>query len=239
MKNTNKQNKVGWSKINKHFYIKEFLIFTIAMIFFSYPISAQSKPRYEITVTNITANVVLTPILAVSHQENVKLFTLGDEASTELEILAEGGNTSPLANLLQSTKGVGEIATTNSPLPPGQSVTLTVGIRGQFKYISLASMLVPTNDAFFAVNGVEAPNGSSSVTVYANAYDAGTEVNDEDCDNIPGPPMVCMGEGFNPSRAGAEGFVHIHRGIHGIGDLAEETYDWRNPVAKVTIRRIP
>ena len=25
---------------------------------------------------------------------------------------------------------------------------------------------------------------------------------------------------------GGEGFVHIHRGIHGVGDLAPSTFDW-------------
>jgi hypothetical protein len=32
--------------------------------------------------------------------------------------------------------------------------------------------------------------------------------------------------------------VHIHAGMHGIGDLDASVRDWRNPVAQVTIRRI-
>jgi hypothetical protein len=32
--------------------------------------------------------------------------------------------------------------------------------------------------------------------------------------------------------------VHIHSGIHGIGDLRPEHFDWRNPVARITIRRV-
>jgi hypothetical protein len=34
-------------------------------------------------------------------------------------------------------------------------------------------------------------------------------------------------------------FVHIHAGIHGVGDLQEATHDWRNPVARIAIRRLP
>jgi hypothetical protein len=98
-------------------------------------------------------------------------------------------------------------------------------------------MLVPTNDAFVAVNAVDISGGS--VNVRALAYDAGTEANDELCANIPGPPNVCGGEGFNASRKNAEGFVHVHRGIHGIGDLNAAVYDWRNPVARVSIRPAP
>jgi len=36
---------------------------------------------------------------------------------------------------------------------------------------------------------------------------------------------------------GAESFVHIHRGIHGTGDLDASTKDWRNPVARIRIER--
>ena len=89
---------------------------------------------------------------------------------------------------------------------------------------------------FFAVDGVEGPHGREVVTHYSPAYDAGTEANDELCTHIPGPPTVCQGEGFNPSR-GADNFVHIHSGIHGIGNLSAARYDWRNPVARITIRR--
>ena len=35
-----------------------------------------------------------------------------------------------------------------------------------------------------------------------------------------------------------EGFVRVHEGIHGVGEFDEATRAWRNPVAKVSIRRI-
>jgi len=101
-------------------------------------------------------------------------------------------------------------------------------------------MLIPTNDGFFALNGEAGPQGThKSVTYYSPAYDAGGEANDELCANIPGPPNVCTGEGFNPSREGDVNFVHIHPGIHGIGDLSAAKYDWRNPVAQIVITRVP
>ena len=98
-------------------------------------------------------------------------------------------------------------------------------------------MLVPTNDGFTGVADVEVPEGNHVLVLHVPAYDAGTEANDELCAHIPGPPTVCTGEGFNPSRAGAESFVHVHRGIHGVGDLNAATFDWRNPVARIVIKR--
>ena len=74
------------------------------------------------------------------------------------------------------------------------------------------------------------------------AYDAGTEDNDQSCANIPGPR--CGGEGF--VSGGGEGFVHISNGFHDLGDTDENgaevlgpaTYDWRNSVARITVKRI-
>jgi hypothetical protein len=37
---------------------------------------------------------------------------------------------------------------------------------------------------------------------------------------------------------GAEGFVHVHAGIHGIKDLVPARDDWRNPVARIEVRRL-
>ena len=67
------------------------------------------------------------------------------------------------------------------------------------------------------------------------AYDSGSEANNELCAFIPGPPCN------NPlirATAGAEGFVHVHAGIHGIGTLDPAIHDWRNGVARIRITRM-
>jgi hypothetical protein len=73
-----------------------------------------------------------------------------------------------------------------------------------------------------------------NASALALAYDAGSEMNDELCSNIPGPQ--CGGAPF--SMGLAEGYVHISRGISGEGDLAASAYDWRNPVARVSVSRM-
>ena len=195
---------------------------------------AQSETTYEVTVTNLTRGQTFTPILVASHQDGVQLFTLGQPASEELAALAEDGNVEPLKELLQSNDKVSDVSNSDGLLEPGKSVTVRVSAQDGAEYISLASMLIPTNDAFVALNGVKAP-GSSETQIYpALAYDAGSEPNDELCANIPGP--VCGGVGGSP-EAGGENYVHTHAGIHGIGDLPAEDRDWRNPVAEIQIRR--
>lgn len=53
----------------------------------------------------------------------------------------------------------------------------------------------------------------------------------------PAPGPVCGGEGGSPD-IGDESYAHINSGVHGIGDLAPDVYDWRNQTAKITIRSI-
>ena len=191
--------------------------------------------EFRVTVTNLTRGQQFTPILVASHSAGVKLFDLGSPASMELEILAEGGDTGPLESLLLGmSRKVLDTDVGGGLLDPGESKTVTVDTTARFNRVSVASMLIPTNDAFFALNGVKGPNGHQEIVLYSPAYDAGSEVNDESCTAIPGP--VCGGVGYDP--AGGEGPVFIHAGIHGIGDLDASDRDWRNPVARISIVRV-
>ncbi|MBK8184520.1 MAG: spondin domain-containing protein [Candidatus Competibacteraceae bacterium] len=188
---------------------------------------------YEVTVTNVTRGAFFTPILVVSHRPDVSLFTLGQPASAEMAILAEGGDIAPLAQALRADSRVASVANSEGLLEPGRSVTVRVPAQGTDR-ISLAAMILPTNDGFIALNGVSIPR-SGSQAYMALGYDAGSEPNDELCESIPGPQ--CGGDGPSPS-VGGENFVHVHAGIHGIADLKADEYDWRNPMAAVTIKRV-
>ncbi len=193
---------------------------------------------YAVTITNLTRGQSFTPILVINHQQKISLFTAGSPASEELAALAESGNIAPLKTVLDESPAVNATAASEGLLNPGQSTTVTVRAKRNFRRISLAAMLIPTNDAFVSIQGVKLPRGWDKKVVYAPAYDAGSELNDEICTNIPGP--VCGGAGPSPEDPG-EGFVHIHAGIDGgIGDLqpGTESRDWRNPVAQITIQRI-
>ena len=65
----------------------------------------ENGPQFEVTVTNLTRGQTFTPVLVASHREGVTLFTLGAPASSQLAILAEEGNTAPLAALLLAPPG--------------------------------------------------------------------------------------------------------------------------------------
>ena len=196
--------------------------------------------RYEVKITNLTRGQQFTPILATSHKASVRLFEVGQPASPELATLAEEGNTAPLAAALSGNVGVGSVVTGNGLTNPGATTTLIVQGRNGFARLSVAAMLIPTNDAFFGVNSVKLPRGDDVLILTAPAYDAGSERNDELCASIPGPNFVeCGGSGGGGAPGGGEGFVHIHAGMHGIGSFKAADRDWRNPVARITVRRLP
>jgi hypothetical protein len=234
-----------------------FLATTVLTLTSTFAAQPTNPGQYEVTVTNLTRGQRFTPILVATHKQGVRLFELGSPASAQLRTLAEEGDTGPLAALLASMPEVKDVVTSTPPPPasnlidPGESVTLPVETSGGFDHVSLAAMLIPTNDAFFALNGVEGPRGNSELTIFVPAYDAGTEANDESCGSIPGPGFIeCVtpsnpdGNGGGAMIGGGEGYVHIHAGIHGEGgglsssNLNASLRDWRNPVAKVTIRRV-
>ncbi len=191
---------------------------------------------YRVTIVNITPGNQLTPILAAVHDQSASLFSLGEPSSDELATLAETGDTGPLQGTLESLPGVSLATTIPGPAEgglmfPGESVEFEITATGK-QVMSFASMMLPTNDSFAALNSVRLPRYGSRQYM-AVGYDAGSEANDEMCMNIPGP--TCGEDGGSPE---GEGFVHVSSGIHGIGDLAADEYDWRNPVVSVTVERI-
>lgn len=205
---------------------------------------AQPGVQYEVTITNITPGQSFTPQLVVTHPGDAILFRLGEPASEALEILAEAGDTTPL------TEALGGVATDIQTIPgllgPGEHSSVVVTGNPGRGYISVAAMMIPTNDSFVALNRVKLP-ASGGIMQLVPAYDAGTEYNDQSCANIPGPQCGGEGAGHSPGpNDNDEGYVHIGNGIHELGDedasgnalIGPKMYDWRNSVARITVRRM-
>ena len=196
--------------------------------------------RYQVSITNLTRSQPLSPVVvATHHSDATKLFTLGSPASDALAALAEDAiNDGVLAAWDPATNDdVVDLQTifgVNGPILPGETASVIIEAGSIRNMISLASMLVNTNDAFTALNGVRLPVFGRAVHM-TPAYDAGSEANNEDCGFIPGP--ACGNPGVR-DESGAEGYVHVHSGIHGVADLDPAQYDWRNPVASITITRM-
>lgn len=186
---------------------------------------------YRVTITNATTHHVLTPPVISVHNRNFKVFNVGGTASAGLVLQAETGNPSDITIELQDSHGVHGVTTASAPILYGQSASFDITASKKSKF-SMTSMLATTNDAFAAINGASLPRRSA--TYFAYAYDAGSEMNNESCAYIPGPPCA----GGNATTETGEGFISIHNGVHGGSDLNPKHLDWRGPVAVVTVTRI-
>ncbi|MEH6609770.1 MAG: spondin domain-containing protein [Halioglobus sp.] len=213
----------------------------IALVLFSSALSAQTA-QYEVTIMNLTPGQTFTPQLVMTHSIDFRLFEFGQPASEGLEILAEGGDTSAVTD--EAANFTTEAQTIGGLLGPGEETSIIISGPAERGFFTVAAMMIPTNDTFIAANHVRLPAQGSLMRMLFG-YDAGTEANDQNCLNIPGPR--CGGEGYSPDPAdGDEGFVHIGNGFHELGDegadggeiLGPRVYDWRNSVARVVVRRL-
>lgn len=195
---------------------------------------ADDMVTYKITITNLTHGQPLAPVMAATHKPGISFFEVGQPPSDELAMLAEAGNGKPMADKLVAMHGVSDAQISTMGLTfPGKSTTMMVTATRGANHVSIGAMLGATNDAFFAVSDVALPKNRETTTYMADAYDAGSETNDELRSTVAG----LGGEGYSPNDSG-EGFVHIHNGIHGVGDAIPADLDWRNPVAKIVIERV-
>jgi len=192
---------------------------------------------YRVKIKNLTKAQIFSPALAATHRGGNVMFTLGEEASAELADLAENGMNGALGALLDGSGRVADVADAGAPVMPGDSMTFEIRSKRGFRRFSIAGMLVGSNDAFYAINGRRLPERRREVVRWtAVGYDAGSENNNEDCAFVPGPP--CGPDSGNARDTDSEGFVYVSNGIHGIGDIRPAGYDWHNPVAEISVKRI-
>lgn len=198
---------------------------------------AQTTGMYFVEIVNLTPRQHFTPMLVATHNASAAIFNLGMPASPELQTLAEGGDVAPLTALLNTSANVMDVQTAAGLHGPGGTTSVTVMGGAGFDRVSVAAMLIPTNDAFVGLDTALPAAGEMKV-VYAYAYDAGTETNDELCASIPGPSYPeCNGPGAGGSPGNGEGPIVIHSGIRGHGDFDADR-DWKNPVAQIRIWQV-
>ncbi len=206
--------------------IKRFSLVMALLVIALAATSAAAEAQWRITITNATGNQIISPPIVVSHSSAADLWEVGDPALDEIAAVAEDADASGLLALLGTIPAVTDFAIADGVLLPGDSVTLEIAAGAR---LSALGMLVTTNDTFFGLDSARVRRGAS---VYAPAYDAGSERNTQRCAHIPGPP--CGNEGVRVTN-GAEGFVHISPGIFKGGNLRPRDFGWDNPVVKITV----
>jgi len=153
--------------------------------------SSVSAQTIDISITNLTHALNFTPRLVIAHDSSIDAFEPGVTASTPLAWLAEAG----VIDDLQSATSTGQNFewllgpadndnTSNTWHRFGGLVAPSTTVSYPFDtmdkpYLSILAMIIPTNDAFIGLDSIEIPTEPGTYTYMLQAYDAGTELNDE------------------------------------------------------------
>lgn len=207
----------------------------------SEPTPAESKV-FEVSIANLTAGQALSPVAISAHSDKFTAWQVGEPASVALEELAEGGATNAWIEAANNAAALATL-TGSSAVEPGATSSMELSIESASNtasYITLASMLIRTNDGFTGAQGLDISNLEigDKLSYVMPAYDAGTEFNDELAEHLPGPDS----EGFNADRTGDRNTVSYHSGTVTQDDgyaasALNAVHRFDNPVAKVTIVR--
>lgn len=201
-----------------------------------------SMKRYQVSVTNISYGQPLAPLALVMHEEDYLAWQVGMAASSGLELLAEGGDNSEFLQEAMDRK-VLQAASSEGVIVPGEAGSVEVELHSrQFLQLTLATMLVNTNDAYTGVSALDisALKVGDTIKQTLFVYDAGTEANSEMDGSIPGP--ADSGEGFNATRDDLDRVAH-HPGVAtAVANHSESVLDhshrFDSPVAMLQITRL-
>ncbi|USD38037.1 spondin domain-containing protein [Ferrimonas sp. SCSIO 43195] len=215
-------------------------------------VPAAGAQTVNVEITNLTQGIYFTPLLVSAHDAQYHLFQSGTDASAELTAMAEGGDIAGLVTLADSIGAVSAANPAQGLLAPAASTNASLEVDSGM-VLSVTAMILPSNDGFVGLDSWPIPSEPGTYTINLNAYDAGTEANDEvlvaGAGGAPGTPGMPAIPGTN-GGSGASGVtteepntkVHIHRGnlgdsnaSGGISDVDSRIHRWLNPVARITV----
>ena len=182
---------------------------------------------FMITLTNISEDrgTLVTPLsnlFYMTHDDTVSLFEPGTAASAELEALAEDGDSSGLTLGFAGADGVGVAGAQTGPFAPGETITLMFDGNADTPWLSFATMVVESNDAFLAPASTGAALYDEDGDLLGNdeiaegilhtltVWDAGTEANE-----TPGvgPNQVLRQADVNTGPADTDTNVRIYQDV--------------------------
>src|SRR5919108_83577 len=217
---------------------------------------AKRADTFEVTFTDLTSGQPLTPAVTATHRGRDELFRVGRAASFGLKEIAENGNNAPMLTRLASDDDVSDVVEApGGPLVPagspgdamfGQSTTFTIEAEHGARFLSLAAMLICTNDGFTGVNALKLPSKvGEGVTVETAGYDAGAERDTEDfadivppCQSLIGISSGEPGTGVSNPALAEGGVIAHHPGIQGGSDLVPSIHGWTDPVTEIEVEAI-
>ena len=214
----------------------------------------------KVKVENVSASDGLwfTPVFFGFHDGSFDTFDPGLPAPTAIEAVAEQGDASGLVAAISGTAGAksnvlmqdGSGAPPGVLFAPGESNYFTIDLDSMYnRYLSFASMLLPSNDAFF---GNDMPTDYELFDIHGNfkgyqeinlfgssIWDAGTELND-----FMGAPFSPLGGVSTDtmgsvSLLGQAGLDAFNGAAQATGNNLSSSLMASDPIARISIQQVP
>lgn len=205
----------------------------------------ESNGTFTIQLQNISGDehaidTPISPVFYATHDDSWSLFTTGEPAPDGLEGLAEDGAPAALVTASTGAEGVGTAAAVTTPdgaasagaAPTGSSFTFQVTPDEEHPFLSFASMVGTTNDAFLALPpaGVrllddqgdprDAEDVQADIMDRLSVWDAGTEANE-----VPGIGANQAPRQPAANTGPADPNAQVRRYADSTNDLADDALD--------------
>lgn len=205
---------------------------------------------FNVTVTNLTHGQPMAPAAIIVHEPGYYAFASGLPSSLGLENLAESGSPAMLISEAQDAVQFLDAVASFGINGPRMTTEFNTVLVPEFDLdnvrLSVATMLVDTNDDFAGISAKDISNMAvgESMMFTAPAWDAGTDANTETADSMPGPAA-----GFDAVRNDLMDAVRNHAGVvtnmnasdpsmEGLASfILNQTDRFDNPPARIVITR--
>ncbi|WP_435359555.1 spondin domain-containing protein [Haloarchaeobius sp. DFWS5] len=214
--------------------------------------------KYDVTIRNLTEGQPWTPPMVAIHDPRARLFEVGGSPYPELVSLAKDADLGPMRDMLQKEIDCnGSVFSLHldddalvadcDPLQTGLSskTTFTIETIEPRAVLSMASMMLATNDGFAGVDSMSLPaQCGQTCTALIEPYDVGCECNTEIGADLVEEAFLLADipqSDLQASSADAlvgEGFIDNHPGIGGYADLDTTAHGWRGPVGLMTVTMV-
>ncbi|MDQ8184574.1 spondin domain-containing protein [Pelagicoccus sp. SDUM812002] len=241
-------------------YLSRVAIRGIAIAFTLAGISAHAL-TVRVNVENVSQpdGLWFTPVFFGFHDGSYDTFDSGLSAPDSIEALAEGGDASGLVSSISNVSGSksrvllqdGSGAPPGVLFAPGESQSFTIELDPSLnRYLSFATMLVPSNDIFF---GNPSPSQFELFSIFgefqdgfeinlfgSDIWDAGTEEND-----FLGAPLSALGgistdtTGSSISLLGQEGLDNFSGRSLATGTNLSNNLFAGDQIARISVEQVP
>lgn len=212
--------------------------------------STQTLYEFKIEVLNLTNAQPLSPPAIVAHSSGYQMFDEATRASIALEHLAESGSNAQIISEANSNVETYASEAATTPIEPGAQASYSLVFDEPLTdaKVSVATMLVNTNDAFTGQKNIDISTLeiNASMSVSGPVWDAGTEGNSETAATIPGPVGDSPDDShkaFDAERSSDLNYVVFHSGVVTADDglttsALNESHRFDQPASRIIITRI-